>query len=274
MSIKLNSSLHIGIVGCGWLGSAIAKELKQQLIQCTAFVRSIDSANQLQEERINAILYDATKPKSFPKNLSIDVLIIALPPSAAIGNKRYDEIISENVSAGKKEGIERFVFTSSTGVYSNESGFYDEDGFLNNSERANNLVNAENALANNCNKYIIVRLGGLNDQNRNPSNYGKNTKLPGNEVVNMIYKDDAVGAILHLIVEGANGIYNVVAPIHPYRSEFYNSALNQNSIQSILMCEEEFPIVRTISSDKLIKSGYAFKFPNPVNFPMKNSTIK
>jgi len=264
--------MHIGILGCGWLGTAVARKLKEQHIQHTGFVRSIDSVNQLKAEGINAILYDACDSTNFPQKLSIDILIIALPPSSAIGNKSYDEIISENISAGKKEAIKQFVFTSSTGVYSDETGVYKEDGILSNSGRAQNLLTAENALVKNCNNYIIVRLGGLNDQNRNPSRYGKNTKLTGNELINMIYKDDAVDAILHLISEGADGIYNVVAPIHPMRSAFYNSALNQNSIHSLQMIEAEFPTARIVNSDKLIKSGYTFKFPDPVNFPMKNSS--
>jgi lactate dehydrogenase-like 2-hydroxyacid dehydrogenase len=140
------SSEKIGILGVGNIGHAIAECFKNNGCE----VMGCDVISNPSFSNIDK-WFNVTELHDFLK--VIDILIIALPPSSAIGNKSYDEIISENISVGKKEGIKQFVFTSSTGVYSDETGVYKEDGILSNSGRSQNLLAAENALVKNCNNY-------------------------------------------------------------------------------------------------------------------------
>lgn len=273
MAITLGINTHIGILGCGWLGSAIAKKLRKLNVKTTVFVRSNKSAGIKNDLGIKVAIYDACEVKHFPKGLSIDVLIITIPPSSLCDNKSYSDFIGENIVAGANEGIRKFVFTSSTSIYPSESGEYIETSELNYSIRAQTLINAENAIANLTREYIILRLGGLVDENRNPYHYSKQSKLFGNEPINMIYKDDAVDSILHLISKGNLGIFNAVAPIHNMRKDFYQSAFKQNSEIAIEMLEAEFAKNRIINPSKLLETGYKFKYPNPIDFPMKNTEI-
>jgi nucleoside-diphosphate-sugar epimerase len=265
--IQLNQEEY-AIIGCGWLGKELLLSLSlisNSIITSTKHEISADKSNQSKRKNL---LFDIYEGESFPKKLAAKTVIILIPPSSANQEQSYENAIESFVKNCLDLGTERIIYSSSTGVYENVSGVYSESDTLGDRIKSKLLRRVEESVLQ-CRNGLIIRFGGLINSERNPSKFGINSKLPGNEPINMVHQTDAVNSILYLININAHGVYNVVAPEHPSRSEFYNSAFKQNDQEPIDLIHSQNPVNRVISSDKLIQSGYSFIYPNPLQFPMK-----
>ena len=74
-------------------------------------------------------------------------------------------------------------------------------------------------------KVVIVRLGGLIGEDRNPIFQFQEKPISNPKgVINFIHQKDAIEGIIHLLNHSAlQGIYNLVSPHHPEREIYYKA---------------------------------------------------
>jgi len=264
---------HISILGCGWLGTFLAKAwLKNGAIvngsvRDEAIFPSL-AAQGIRPFRVNV---DETGISANAKAFwNCDILVVSIPPSR---NERvmevYPRLAEQVVAEVKRRSIPRVVFISSTSVYPETGGEVNEETSGQPEKpsgmalwQAEQLFLQEEAF-----RTIVVRPGGLIGPGRLPGNFIRKAHplRPGNVPVNLVHSNDVVRAILHLTeVEKGSAVYNVVSPEHPLRSELYRRAAE---LQGISL--PDFPVgenvkFKTVSSQKLIDTGFRFTYRNPL----------
>jgi nucleoside-diphosphate-sugar epimerase len=123
---------------------------------------------------------------------------------------------------------------------------------------------AETLMQNMIDKLIILRLGGLMGDSRIAGRWSKISSF-SEGYVNYVHIDDVIGVIKMLIENNfQKELLNVVAPIHPLRSEVHFSNSEKFGFK---LGTFKGMTHRVVKSNKLIeKLGYKFLYPNPLEF--------
>lgn len=234
----------VGILGCGWLGKALAQSLIEQGVHVKGSCTSEAKATSLKNSGIKGYVIDLQSYKISGDLTffdSIEALFICIPP------KRGDKTFSLNQSlhhlftqipALSKTKI---LFTSSISVYGNQPGVLTEERKLQpETENAKELVASEKVILDSSKNSVVIRLGGLIGDDRNPINslYNKRIANP-NGNINFISQKDAVEGLRALLFSDAQGVFNLVTPHHPTRKEYYTFAAQKWGYTPPKFSEEE-----------------------------------
>lgn len=231
----------LGILGGGWLGSRAA-----------AFFEDRYEVRVTHRSAGLALDLDATAT-FLPELAEVDILLIAAPLHRIAGYRGLLEVL------GDFEG--RIFYCSSTGVYPAEEGDYKEE-----EGEKSELLAVEYFLQAHYPQTCILRLGGLMGDARYLAKFFTDRPLPQPGArVNYIHYLDIFGILETLIGGSYTGeIFNVVAPLHPRKQEVYFA-------QTGVHVEGE-AFNRTVNTDKLLqKTGYRFRYPDPISFPFIRS---
>lgn len=266
----------ISILGCGWLGFDLAKQLVNIGYLVKGSTTSVSKINELDDAGILPFLVDLKqeqKAKELDLFLSTDLLYVNIPPSKASSNsKSYVESFYPILEALKKSTVKKVVFISATSVYEDSNEEINEESKLASSDRAKRLLDAEQLfLGIKSIDVTIIRFGGLCGNGRNPVTFlsGKNNLTGGNLRINMIHLDDCIRMSINAIVSDNKGIYNAVAEKHPSKKLFYNAMAKRYEVVPPKFEEEIQEIAgKWISVDKFKKDfSYQFIHPDPLYFP-------
>lgn len=211
--------MKIAIIGCGWLGFPLAKELLKNDHFIYGSTTSINKFEVLKAASIKPFLYDGFENKkiSVPIN-DIDCLIISFPPS-----KSFDYPIQIEQLIQQFPETCKIIFTSSTSVYEDFEGEIDETGPV---KMDHPVFLAEEKLRNSGELVTILRLAGLYGDNRHPIKHlaGK-TIENGNMAVNLVHQQDVIEAIELIIEKNAFcKTYNLCSYKHPKKGDYYINA--------------------------------------------------
>ena len=113
---------------------------------------------------------------------------------------------------------------SSTSIYGKKSGRFDENSIPDPQTSASQeLLIAEDAVLRSKNPGVVVRLGGLVGEKRNPIFQLHHREIPNPKGhINFIHQKDAIGGIEKLLSKPAiSGVFNLVSPHHPIREDYY-----------------------------------------------------
>ncbi|MBD1434474.1 hypothetical protein H8B06_16720 [Sphingobacterium sp. DN00404] len=255
---KLNN-LHIGIVGCGWLGIRMARkwQIKNDLYTTTT---SPDKIGALTSQGLNPTLIDFNTDNSTVDILawevvsSLDVLIITFPISSRKDKDRNNikrRIHNLSKFIGNFDG--QLFFMDSTSVYPDEQKEFIEDDISIENVVAEYLLRAAYPEVN------ILRLGGLMGDDRQLHKYNvSNLDAP----VNHVHFEDIIAIIEKMIENRSRSkIYNIVAPVHPTKREVICEQTGRP------YKENKREIGRLISSKRLMEElDYQFIYPDPRYF--------
>ena len=225
-------SKTIGVLGCGWLGLPLAKELIKSGYQVRGTSSSQTKLPILKESGIDPFQI-ILKPTEILGPIDdflreMDLLIINVPPGMRGGSgESYIDKMTKLHSKIKDNGVSELIFVSSTSVYGNVDGPVDEGTALKpQTESAKHLVSSEKMFMADANlQTAIIRFGGLIGPDRHPVTMlsGKEELKNGNDVVNLIHRDDCIHMILTIVGnEWWNEIFNGVYPDHPKKSVYYS----------------------------------------------------
>ncbi len=261
--------MNISILGSGWLGLPLAKDLlnKGHIIKGTT--TTLENLQLLTAEGI--IPYQI---KLFEEGVQGDIssflndseiLIIDIPPGL-----RKDPTENFIAKIGRlKDQVDRsplrhLIFVSSTSVFEDREDMpvYTEDDEPNGTQvnsvqlkGTEKLIFSENYLTS------IIRFGGLYGPGRHPVNYlsgRKNIKNPG-APVNLIHRDDCIGLINGVLGSGLSGIFHGVNPEHPLKGEYYKAiALAKNL--AIPQFDQSIPSKGKIISSVRVKDELEYTF--------------
>ena len=234
----------IGIIGCGWLGKPLAQNLKKEhTVQC--FSRTPQEESEL-DYVVNPEPHD-----TFWKN---EIFIFALSTK-----DDYLKSLERLVSNCSKDAS--INLTSSTSVYKEFDSEVNEEALI---TQAGLQKQAEDLVLNLRENVLILRLGGLMGKDRIAGKW-KSPSAYADGPVNYIHQDDVINIVAKMIEKKiTSGIFNLVAPLHPLRSD-----IHQKNAKIFGFEKKEFNRTtgRFVSSNKLIKAlSYKFIHPDPLEF--------
>lgn len=229
----------VGVMGCGWLGLALAKDLLKCGYTVKGTTTSIAKLKTLKKEGIEGFILklneDGVKGDIQGFLSHLNTLIINIPPglkNPKAGNYIFKiELLLNSI---QNTTVKNIVFVSSTSVYGNIEGEVTEENKPRPiTESGRQLVLCEKLLLENTGQNTtVIRFGGLIGGDRHPINHlaGKTGLQNGEELVNLIHRDDCIHMIKTIMKNSYwNMIFNGVYPLHPSKKEYYTSeALKRN----------------------------------------------
>ncbi|MCD8738971.1 SDR family oxidoreductase [Mucilaginibacter roseus] len=258
----------ISILGCGWYGLALAKQLVQSGYAVKGSTTTSEKLTLLSKYGIESFLIDAADEQNALNPLFFEskILVIAIPPKVRSGNgENYIPQIKNIVKAAKaSDTIEHVIYISSTSVYGDNNSVVTETVSPQPStESGNVLLAVENLLrAEPAFTTTIIRFGGLFGPGRDAGRFfaGKSNIPNGQAPVNMIHLDDCLGITSAILEKRAFGhTYNACTPEHPPKTQFYAKAAEQSNLTAPEFIDElnEWKEVNSINVPKLL--NYHFK---------------
>ncbi|PJG59970.1 NAD-dependent epimerase/dehydratase family protein [Aeromonas cavernicola] len=256
--------MRIGILGAGWLGLPLARTLLASGQSVEVTVSSLQKASELQAQGITAypLLISSTMTEPWP--LSCETLVIAIPPSKT---DDYPAAIAQACQLAREAGVRRVLFVSATSVWG--AGQQEGEQPQPRHARGERMLAAEQAvLAAGFAQVIIVRPSGLYGPGRHPGRFLAGKTLDGGaQAVNLVHLDDIVAACVLLLEKGKHGdCYNVSAPIHPRREQFYPFAARQQGLTAPIFVEPAgafLPIDGQLICQQL---GFVYRWPDPAHW--------
>ncbi|QNK61203.1 NAD(P)H-binding protein [Pedobacter sp. PAMC26386] len=263
--ITLNNK--ISILGCGWYGLELAKELIKNGYRVKGSTTTPEKLANLQQSGIIPYLINFNEEENgFDRDFfNCDVLIISIPPKRVTAEQHTFLSKIEKISkAAETHLIPNIIFISATSVYGDYNEEVNEQTIPNpETDSGKAILAAELALKNITSfKTTILRFGGLIGPNRDPGRFfaGKSAIPNGKAPVNLIHLTDCIGLTMRILQKEAFGyIFNACATDHPTRSVFYTSASLRSGFDKPQFIDElcNWKLVHSIYITK--KLNYEFK---------------
>ena len=272
----------VSILGCGWLGFPLGQTLLRHKHIVKGSTTTKPKYEILKKNGIDPYLITVPDTINAPENDSFwnsDTLFLNIPPGRGapdVESQYPEKITSICDRILKSDGeniINRVIFASSTSVYPNREGVYNEDDIdISDTARASGtaVLNAEQVLMESSDfDTVVLRFGGLYGYDRHPVNYlagRKNVSSPL-KPVNLIHQDDCIQIVKNIIESDiSSGVFNAVSDGHPPRKTFYQSAADHYGVDPPEFDDASTSVNRIISNEKLKKElSYSFIYPNPLD---------
>jgi nucleoside-diphosphate-sugar epimerase len=223
----------VAIIGCGWLGLALTKQLLTEKYRVAVTTQSVDKQNTLLASNIDAELLSL--PVNDPKSVVLsafnqEVLVISITPQIRQGRSDYPEKVAQLVAMAELGKVKRIILLSSTAVYNGLSGTVDESSTLDfSAEKVAVIAGAESAVQKFTGKTVILRLAGLVGPERHPGRFlqGKRVLAEPQAFINLIHQVDVIGVLINIISDHKyHGIYNAVSATETSKEHYYQAAAN------------------------------------------------
>ncbi len=262
---------QISIIGCGWLGLALAKHLIEQNHVIKGSTTSQGKLELLKSVGIAAFYVEVSEEgiKGDIENClrGSHILIINIPPG-----------LRQNPSADfvqrmrflfpfiETSTIKKVLFVSSTSVYADSEAMptITENTLPNpESESGRQLLEVENLLkGNQAFSTTILRFGGLFGDDRHTAKFlsGKTHLKNPDAPVNLIHLTDCIGICSEIIIQDAFGdTFNASTTPHPSRKQYYTALCDSMNLPLPQFDNESSSKGKLIASKKLLEViNYSF----------------
>jgi nucleoside-diphosphate-sugar epimerase len=234
----------VSILGCGWLGKALAETLISDDYNIKGSTTKTENLNGLNQLGISPYIVNIENNSINAQFLDTDILVIAITSKNTSAFKSLIALI-------EKSNVKKVIFISSTSVYDNSNktiteGTETNDGLLAQIERL--FINTTTF------KTTILRFGGLFGYNRQPGNFFKHGKPISNPkgYINYIHRDDCISIIKNCLEQNVFGhVFNACADSHPTRRDFYTNEFKKSGRTEPIFDEISSNKFKIINSDKL-----------------------
>jgi nucleoside-diphosphate-sugar epimerase len=248
------------ILGTGWLGLELAHQLKNQYnVKVSArneekskFFKNLDFLSFVLNE------YDFS---FLDKLLDTNYLFINYPPS------KFDDYLGFLNKIYKHENIkniEKIIFISSTSIYPNVEGRFDENYIINDSS-SKMVFEAEKVIENKSD--VIFRVSGLVGGSRYFGKRSANKVVESPQsVINFVHRNDVINATKFIIEKNINGIFNLCSKEHPTKKEIYTFNSKKYNFEIPIFLDNKSFLNRVIDGSKIEKLGFEYKYNNVFEF--------
>lgn len=269
----------ISIIGLGWLGLPLANALVADGFQVVGSKTTADGIEAARKSGIDCYYLNFSPSIECESDDltqlmdNTDVLLILLPPSK-IGTDNYRMAIQQLVDTALSFHIPRLIFSSSTSVYGSAAGLVNEQSELEpDTASACALAEIETWLHQLPHiKVDILRLAGLVGDQRHAGRFlaGKKQVKGAQQGVNIVHQEDVISAIQLLIRQSKGGnIYNLCAPEHPTRADFYSQAAHQLQLAPPEFSDDQDSRGKIIDGNLICQElGFEYQYPDPNRMPM------
>lgn len=272
----------VGIVGLGWLGMPLAQSLTAAGMKVVGSKTTSDGVEAARMSGIESYVLALTPEPQCEADdlealLNVDALVITLPASrTAAGGDGYLRSVHALVDSALACNVPHIIFTSSTSVYGEQCGVVNESSELQPVTVAGQtLKELEYWLHDLPHTSVdILRLAGLVGPQRHPGRFlaGKELLNNGEHGVNLVHLDDVIEAIRLLLQRPVGGhVYNLCAPGHPTREQFYPTVARQLGLTPPTFRAEESGAEsgKIVDGNKIcLELGFAYTYPHPENMPL------
>lgn len=219
--VPVSGPLRIAVLGCGYVGTSLALQAQARGHAVMGVVRSAESVVRLQALGISAQACDLQADDWTSLPAAFDVVVYAASTGGAGVDayaRTYDAGVKRALAWARGVGAQRFIFTSSTGVYRQDDGsVVTEASAVGGTPTADAMLAGERAvLTSGLACATVLRFGGLYGPGRHYllDQLKRGENVIGGRVdhfINYLHQDDAAGAVLAAVESTARGahLYNV-----------------------------------------------------------------
>jgi nucleoside-diphosphate-sugar epimerase len=223
------------VVGCGYLGSRVARLWRAQGETVAVVTRSADRAREFKEAGYTPIVADISNSRSLTEIESLapldSVLYAVGYDRSSVGSKRdiYVEGL-RNVLNALGDSVGRFIYVGTIGVYGqNDGSWIDEDAPCEPTREDGRIhLEAEGVLRNHAcgSRAFVLRLAGIYGPGRIPRREelaaGKPVNASPDAYLNLIHVEDAAQIVLAIEKQIQPPRLYLVSDGHPVvRREYY-----------------------------------------------------
>ena len=262
----------IGILGAGWLGTALAKELihKDFRVKVTTTTKNkLQGLRNLQLEPYYVALFEEKVDGDINDFLEgCTTLVINIPPGLR-QNPSADFVkkIAQLLNYLQSDLLEHIVYISSTAVFEETVNLpiitsdAKPDATTANGKQ---LISVEKMLADHFGtKCTILRFGGLLDKDRHPGKFlsGRSDISNPQAPINLIHRYDCIRIIIRILELKYQGLpLNACYPYHPTKQNYYTKYCLDQQLEVPAFSVENVSKGKIIAADK-IKTllNYEFK---------------
>lgn len=260
MASNVNKFYEWGILGCGWLGQAVARSLAKESVSAWGSGRHLSTLRDIEQSGAVPITIDFAQGPPFSAEWpQARFLLVSLPPSAGV------EAFESAARHAERWPELWTILVSSTSVYPATPGQYREPDAIRRVSPHSGacLLDLERLFPSK--RTSIVRAGGLFGPNRHPRHFLRTPQLKDpHGAVNMVHQEDVVRAIRFLAQRRMAGAFNAVAPVLTTRLDFYRAAGATQAMPSPDLTPAACaPQGRRILSQSLMEAGFSFIHPDP-----------
>lgn len=277
--------MRVLIIGCGYVGLPLGAELVRLGHEVFGVRRSTEGENEMKAVGIQPLVADISKRAEMDQiPLPFDWVVNTVSSTKG-GVEEYKAVYLEGtrnlIDWLASNPPKKYVYTSSTSVYgqTDASVVKESSPTEPQSETSKVLVETEKVLlqAAQVNKFpaVILRVAGIYGPDRGHlfQQYLRNEARmvgKGDRLINMIHRDDLVGAIIAALKSGRPGeVYNAVddepvAQIHFFRwlSETLGKYMPPLATEEEAAQRKRGLTQKKVSNRRLkMEMGYQFKYP-------------
>ena len=266
----MNTHKTVGIIGCGWLGWPLAKQLIIDGYHIHGTTTSISKVEALRADGIQPFLIELSDEKllgDIEGFLSTcDILIINVPPKLRLEEDLYVPKMKRLIGHIENSDVDQVLFIGSTSVYDDSKPFAEitESSKTSHTEKALKLLEVEQLFQKHTKfQTTILRFSGLFGEDRHPAKFlsGRSNVKNPDAPVNLIHLSDCISIIRKILVhELWNETLNAATISHPIREVYYSKICRSMHIPIPQFDHSMVSVGKVIHSDKLIRLiTYQFK---------------
>ncbi len=260
--LPVTDNPHLLVLGCGYVGQAVAREALANHWSVTATTRSEGSAQRLESSGIRAIVYDWNLDPVPSFDSPADAVLIAVSHHVAPGQNAqqvHPEGLAHSLPTLARSA-RRCIYLSTTGVYgqkdlrlanhsSSAHPWVDESSPI-----APDRPGAINAAAGEkwmrespySNRSTILRLAGIYGPNRTPNlqklRSGEPLDVHPEGFLNLIHRDDIARVVLDLLRHPSPKPLYCASDGHPVsRADYYRWIAEQQGLSSPIFAPPRDP---------------------------------
>jgi nucleoside-diphosphate-sugar epimerase len=270
--------MKAAILGCGYVGKAVAQLWQSQGIEVTATTTNRDRIPELQAIATAVHVVTGSDPEGIAALLQGQDTLLVCVGAGRQANYREVYLDTAKTVVGalpQAPGLKQIIFTSTYSVYGNYGGAVvtEDTPAQPATDNGKTMLETEQTLLGAATDDLAVcvfRLGGIYGPGRELAKiYGRaaGTTRPGSghEASNWVHLEDIVGAIAHAQTHRLSGLYNLVQDEIPTVRELIDRVCTAHRLPPVQWDEarpSDRPYNVRVSNAKLKAAGYEFKHPN------------
>ncbi|NEO51733.1 MAG: SDR family oxidoreductase [Okeania sp. SIO3B5] len=274
--------MKIAIIGCGYVGTKVAKLWSQNGHQVTVTTTTPEKVSELENVAQQVVVMKGNDPQAMQDVLqNQEMVLLSVGFRSHIGmeyKQTYLETAQTLVATLKKTpNIQQIIYTGSYSVYGDKNGeWIDENSPVTPaSENGNILHETEQVLLSASTpqqRVCLLRLGGIYGPGRELIKIfsrwaGKTRPGTGDDVTNWIHLDDIVGAVEFARDRQLQGIYNLVNDVPMKGKELLDSLHKYQGLEKVSWDGSPSsmrPFNARVSNKKLKDEGFELVHPEIV----------
>jgi len=270
------------IIGCGYVGSQVARLWHQQGIEVTVTTTTRSKQLQLKEIASKVLVLtsdDLDAVKAATENQDVVLLSVGAKERSDVGYQKSYLDSARNIATTIKsnKNVKQLIYTSSYGILSSQNGEIVDESILVNPITAKGrimhqtekiLLGAENSSRSL--RTCILRLSGIYGEGRElikifQKRAGTTQPGAGADFTNWVHIKDIVRAINHAQKNQLQGIYNLTSDEVLSTKDFFQRLFQTHDLPPISWDSSKpssRPYNMKLSNQKLKNSGFEFIYPD------------